>query len=60
MYEEALAMAERLRRAAVRSHVSIYAGATHSFLEAVSIARISDRAFAEASAGLQMSWAIEC
>lgn len=49
MYEESIAMTEKLRRAGVRSHVAIYAGATHSFLEAVSIARISDRAFAEAS-----------
>lgn len=49
MYEESLQMIEKLRRAGVRSHVAIYAGATHSFLEAVSIARISDRAFAEAS-----------
>lgn len=49
MYEESMAMIEKLRRAGVRSHVAIYAGATHSFLEAVSIARISDRAFAEAS-----------
>jgi acetyl esterase len=31
------------------SNVAIYAGATHSFLEAVSVARISDRAFADAS-----------
>lgn len=49
MYEESIAMTEKLRRAGVKSHVAIYAGATHSFLEAVSIARISDRAFAEAS-----------
>jgi len=49
MYEESMAMTEKLRRAGVRSHVAIYAGATHSFLEAVSIARISDRAFAESS-----------
>lgn len=49
MYEESVAMAEKLRRAGVRSNVAIYAGATHSFLEAVSIARISDRAFAEAA-----------
>lgn len=49
MYEESIAMTEKLRRAGVRSHVAIYAGATHSFLEAVSIARISDRAFSEAS-----------
>lgn len=49
MYEESMQMIEKLRRAGVRSHVAIYAGATHSFLEAVSIARISDRAFTEAS-----------
>lgn len=53
MYEESLAMAEKLRRAGVRSHVAIYAGATHSFLEAVSIARLSDRAFSEASRWLR-------
>jgi acetyl esterase len=49
MYEESIAMTEKLRRAGVRSHVAIYAGATHSFLEAVSIARIADRAFTESS-----------
>jgi acetyl esterase len=49
MFEEALAMAERLRCHGVYSHVAIYAGATHSFLEAVSMARISDRAFDEAA-----------
>jgi acetyl esterase len=49
MYQESIEMVEKLRRAGVRSHVAIYAGATHSFLEAVSIARIADRAFAEAS-----------
>jgi acetyl esterase len=53
MYVEATAMAEKLRRAGVRSHVAIYAGATHSFLEAVSVARIADRAFAEASRWLR-------
>lgn len=49
MYEESVAMAEKLRRAGVPSNVAIYAGATHSFLEAVSIAQISDRAFSDAS-----------
>ena len=49
MYEESLQMIEKLRRAGVPSHVSIYAGATHSFLEAVSIAKIADRAFDEAA-----------
>lgn len=49
MYEEAMAMAEKLRAAGVRSHVAVYAGATHSFLESVSVARIADRAFTEAA-----------
>jgi acetyl esterase len=49
MFEESMSMAEKLRRAGVMSNVAIYAGATHSFLEAVSVARISDRAFADAS-----------
>lgn len=49
MYDEALAMAEKLRRAGVASNVATYAGATHSFLEAVSIAKVSDRGFADAS-----------
>lgn len=53
MYEEAMQMAEKLRRAGVRSHVAVYAGATHSFLEAASIARISDRAFTEAARWLR-------
>jgi acetyl esterase len=52
MYDESLAMAEKLRRAGVPAQSVVYPGATHSFLEAVSIARISDRAFAEASAWL--------
>lgn len=49
MYDESLAMAEKLRCSGVRAQSVVYPGATHSFLEAVSIAPISDRAFAEAS-----------
>ena len=49
MYEESMRMIEKLRRAGVPSNATIYAGATHSFLEAVSIARIADRAFADAA-----------
>lgn len=49
MFEENLAMAEKLRRAGVCSNVAIYAGATHGFLEAVAIARVSDRALTDAS-----------
>jgi len=53
MYEEAMEMAEKLRRVGVRSHIAVYAGATHSFLEAVSVARISERAFTEAARWLR-------
>jgi acetyl esterase len=49
MYDEAMAMGARLLNAGVAAQTVVYPGATHSFLEAVSIARISDRAFAEAS-----------
>jgi acetyl esterase len=49
MYDESMQMAEKLRRAGVAAQTAVYPGATHSFLEAVSIARISDRGFAEAS-----------
>lgn len=49
MYDESLLMAEKLLRAGVLAQSVVYPGATHSFLEAVSIARVSDRAFDEAS-----------
>lgn len=49
LYDEGLAMAEKLRRSGVRSSVAIYAGTTHSFLEAVSMARVAGRAFDDAS-----------
>jgi len=49
MYEEAMDMAEKLRAVGVPSHVAVYAGATHSFLEAVSVAKIADRALSDAS-----------
>jgi len=47
--EQSLAMAERLRAAGVQATLALYRGATHSFLEAVSIAPLADRALAESS-----------
>jgi acetyl esterase len=47
------AMAARLTAAAVPTEVRIYAGATHSFLEAVSIAPLADRALEAASRWLR-------
>ncbi len=53
MFDESLVMAQRLRQAGNRAQLVVYPGATHSFLEAVSIARIADRAFDEASRWLK-------
>jgi acetyl esterase len=43
------AMAARFSAARVRCEQHVYPGATHSFLEAVSIAPLADRALADAS-----------
>lgn len=45
-------MADRLRTAGVDVEAPSYPGATHSFLEAVSVSSLADRAFAEASSWL--------
>ena len=42
-------MAERLAAAQVPCEAHVYEGATHSFLEAVSIAPLAERAIAEAA-----------
>ncbi|HSI18641.1 MAG TPA: alpha/beta hydrolase [Sphingomonas sp.] len=47
--DENLAMAERLREAGVAVTARVYPGASHSFLEAVEISALADRALAEAS-----------
>jgi acetyl esterase len=49
MYDECITMGEKMRRAGVLAQTSVYPGTTHNFLEAVSIARVADRAFAESS-----------
>ena len=45
--EQSVLLAEKLTAAAVPVRAEIYAGATHSFLEAVSIADVADRALAD-------------
>jgi acetyl esterase len=50
--DENLALAARLEAAKTPVALSVYPGTTHSFLEAVSIAEVSDRAFAETAAWL--------
>ncbi|HEV8657357.1 MAG TPA: alpha/beta hydrolase fold domain-containing protein [Thermoanaerobaculia bacterium] len=43
--EQSLGLADRLEAAGIAVQLEIYRGATHSFLEAVSIAPLADRAF---------------
>ena len=53
LLDESLEMARRLAAAGVEVDARLYKGATHSFLEAVSISPLADRALAEASAWLK-------
>lgn len=55
--EQSVAMAERLRAAGVPTQANIYAGASHSFLEAVSIAELSDRALSDTAQWLRSTLA---
>jgi len=55
--EQSLALAERLRDAQVSVRLDVYPGATHSFLEAVSIAPIAARAIADGAAWLSQQLA---
>jgi acetyl esterase len=50
--EQSVAMASRLRASNVPATLNVYRGATHSFLEAVSIAPLADRALAETASWL--------
>jgi acetyl esterase len=51
--EQSVALAERLNAAGVAADLHVYAGATHSFLEAVSISPLAARAFDEAATWLR-------
>ena len=51
--EQNLAFVDALRAAGVETRAVVYPGTTHSFLEAVSIARVAERALQEGSAWLQ-------
>ena len=51
--EQGLAMAERLGAAGVEVRSDVYAGATHSFLEAVSIASVARKAIDDGAAWLR-------
>lgn len=50
--EQNVEMAHRLRAAGVPTHSVVYPGASHSFIEAMSIAAVSNQALADASAWL--------
>jgi acetyl esterase len=51
--EQSLRMADRLRAAGVRTEANLYRGASHSFLEAVSIAAVAGRALDDTAAWLR-------
>jgi len=50
--EQSIEMCHRLRAAGVPSDCVVYRGASHSFLEAMSVAEVSNRALSDASAWL--------
>ena len=54
--EQSVQMAARLRAAGVPVQSVVYPGASHSFIEAMSIAEVSNRALAEASAWLKQTF----
>jgi acetyl esterase len=51
--EQSLQMAERLRKAGVNVDLTVYPGATHSFIEAMSIAPLADRAISDGARWLR-------
>ncbi|MEP1384306.1 MAG: alpha/beta hydrolase [Paraglaciecola sp.] len=53
LVDENLAMAKSLKKAGVDVQAQVYKGTAHSFLEAVSISAISDRAFSDTSLWLK-------
>src|SRR5207245_7932429 len=53
--EQSLQLADRLAAAGVSVKLEMYRGATHSFLEAVSISPLADRSFADTARLLAVS-----
>lgn len=53
--EQNLVMADRLADAGVEVRATVYKGATHSFLEAVSVAPLADRALSESADWLRQT-----
>ena len=57
--EQSLELATRLREAGVVVEQKTYRGAVHSFLEAVSISPLAERAFADTAAWLSSAVSAE-
>ncbi len=55
--EQSVQLADALRAARVPVELQIYRGAAHSFLEAVSISPLADRAFADTATWLRAALA---
>lgn len=53
--EQSLSLEDRMRAAGVSVRLELYRGAVHSFLEAVSISSLADRAFADTATWLRAS-----
>ena len=53
LHSQSLILCDRLKAAQVSAEAIVYAGASHSFLEAVSISPLADRAFDDAAAWLR-------
>lgn len=51
--EQSVRLAQKLRLAGVPSELKIYAGATHSFLEAISVSSLADQALADSARWLR-------
>jgi len=51
--EQGLQMADRLKAAGVDTNLTVYPGATHSFIEAMSIAPVADRAISDGARWLR-------
>jgi acetyl esterase len=56
--EQSHAMAERLAAAGVAVDARVYAGATHSFLEAMSVAAVARQAIADGAAWVKARLAV--
>ena len=57
--EQSFHLAEHLRAARVETQLKLYRGAVHSFLEAVSISPLADRALGESAEWLRRRFGVQ-